>query len=77
MDRMGGELEHWNSSIYLYKFKVRVVMHYAVKDRGYDYLSRRLCMYSNNHNYDTRTSNLFVLPRYRISKSKRRSYILV
>ena len=55
----------------LYKLKISVVMHYAVHHRGYDYLSRRLCIHSNNHNYNTRNSNLFVLPRYKLSKSQR------
>ena len=55
----------------LYKLKISVVMHYAVHGRGYDYLSRRLCIQSNNHNYDTRNSNLFVVPRYKLSKSQR------
>ena len=54
----------------LYMLKINAIMHYAVHYRGYDYLSGRLCMYSNNHNFDTRTSNLFVLPRYRLSKSQ-------
>ena len=54
----------------LYKFNICVVMHYADHDMSSDYLSRRICIHSINHNYDTRNSNLFVLPRYRLSKSQ-------
>ena len=55
----------------LYKLKISVVMYYAVHHRGHDCLTRRLSIHSYNHNYNTRNSNLFVLPRYKLSKSQR------
>ena len=53
----------------LHKFKISVMMHNNVNQRCYDYLSRRLTSNFNNYNYETQTYNLFVPPKYKLSKS--------
>ena len=53
----------------LYKFKISVIMYFAANNEGYEFLSKRLII--RNHNYGTRNLYPFLLPRYRLSKSKR------
>ena len=53
----------------LHKFEISVIMYFAANDEGYDFYPNALIF--NNHIYGTRNSNLFILPRDRLSKNQR------
>ena len=53
----------------IYKYKISLIMYFAANNKGYDFICRRLTI--QNHNYNTRSSIFFMLPRYRLSKSQR------
>ena len=58
----------------LHKFKISVIMYFAANNEGYGFLSKLLII--NSHIYSTRNSNLFILLRYRLSKSQRSAFFI-